>query len=126
MAFIETAFFLSIIDDYGRFVSEQKIQNKTILIAKEEKVQTPYISTGSISVGKPSFVFSVIKGVNYGGDLFFIKTSSDKLISTTLDDTKPAIELIDDDCSFVEEQKEHCEAALWNLEKSGMYEKKIL
>lgn len=124
----QTKFFFSLIDEKGRFLTEKYsvFKNKTVLVATEEKVMTPYVSTesaGLIPITRPNFVFIITKEVQFGSDHgFYILTSSGKLLTTSIDE--PELHFIEDDCTNLLEYEEaeenkHCRLALWQLEKDG-------
>ena len=129
-ALLQTEFFFSLIDEKGRFLTEKvnSIENKTVLVAMEEKVMTPYISTetaGLISIKRPDFIFVITKELQFSSENgFYILTSSGNLLTTTLNE--PGLQFVKDDCTNQREEEEeevegnnHCKLALWQLEKDG-------
>ena len=84
-------------------------------------MQRPYITTDTAAQPKPNFIFSLSNAPHYNnGQGFFIKTSSGKFLSTTVEEN-PAIDFLEYDCIY-QEVTDVCDLAVWELElEDDMY-----
>ena len=91
------------------------------MYAYEERVERPYVTTDTAAQPKPNFIFSLSKALHYNnGQGFFIKTSSGKFLSTTVEEN-PAIDFLEYDCIY-QKGNDACDLAVWELElEDDMY-----